>query len=235
MFAVKNLNIAYDDLFVVQDVSFSVSDGMLVAMVGPNGAGKSTLLKAIVGLVPRVSGVITLGDKPLSVAGGLVAYIPQHATMDWNFPITLADLVIMGCYGQFSFGRAPTCDKYAQVDEVLELVDLRLYKEQHIGVLSGGQRQRALLARALMQNAKLYLMDESLSGVDTLAQTIIMDILKNLSSKGKMVIIVHHHLAYIERYFDAVLLLNRSCLYYGPMCDFPSPSLLHTMYHAKTT
>jgi len=230
MLTVANLNVAYHGIVVVQDVSLTVSAGTLVAIVGPNGAGKTTLLKALVGLVPRVSGVVTLFGKPFSAHHNLVAYVPQRSGIDWHFPITVFELVLMGCYGRLGFLRRPSEHEHERARNALAAVDLLACADDHIGSLSGGQQQRALVARALMQDAQLYLMDEPLAGVDVMAQKTIMNLLQQLRAHGKAVIVVHHQVEQVHHYFDQALLFNRTCVAYGPPATVLEPSMLQITY-----
>jgi manganese/zinc/iron transport system ATP- binding protein len=231
MLVVKNLNVAYQTDLVIQDVSFSIAMGTFAAIIGPNGAGKSTLLKSLVGLIPRVSGVITFDGKIVNAADALIAYVPQRAHIDWTFPITVLEVVLMGCYSRLGFGRRPAQHDIERAYHCLSLVDLVSNAHRPIGKLSGGQQQKVLLARAFMQDAPIYMLDEPLSGIDAHSQESLLNALCVLRSKSKMVLMVHHHIQQISNRCDTVLLFNRSCIGYGPSRDMLVPALLEQTYH----
>lgn len=206
--AIDQLAVSYDRTPVLWDISLKVPTGKLVAIVGPNGAGKSTLLKAVLGLIKRLSGKIQFFGKPLETIRTRIAYIPQRQTVDWDFPITVRDLVLMGRYGQIGLFRWPRKADLAAVEECLETVGMGPYLNRQISQLSGGQQQRVFLARALMQEADLYFMDEPLAGIDLATESLIMSLLKELQVKGKTLFVVHHDLNSVENYFNWVIILN---------------------------
>ena len=205
----EELNINYGKISVLWDVSFQIPRGVLVGIIGPNGAGKSTLLKAALGLIHPLSGKIVLYGK--------VAYVPQRESVDWDFPITAEEVVLMGRYDRLGlFGRPRKADLEA-ARSALEQVGMSGYAKRQIGQLSGGQQQRLFIARALVQNADIFLLDEPFAGVDLASEKAIMALLRKLKAQGKTILIVHHDLPSVEEYFDWVLLLNTRLLGCGPI------------------
>lgn len=226
---VDQLSVHYDKTPVLWDITLSIEPGQLVAIVGPNGAGKSTLIKSVLELVTTLSGRIEFFGKPLKEIRGKVAYVPQRESVDWDFPITVRDLVLMGSYGRLGLFRRPGHRERQNVDHYLELVDMKPNANRQISQLSGGQQQRVFLARALMQNAEIYFLDEPFAGIDMASEAVLMRILKDLAAKGKTVFIVHHDLSNIESYFDSVILLNTRLVACGAVRDvFNSQNLIKT-------
>ena|SRR3990167_729747 len=213
----KNLNVNYGKTSILWDVTFRVPQGKLVGIIGPNGAGKSTLLKAALGLVKPLSGKISILDLPAKEVKTKVAYVPQRESVDWDFPITAKEVVLMGRYGRLGlFGRLRKADRVAAL-EALELVGMAPFAHRQISQLSGGQQQRLFIARALVQNADIFLLDEPFAGVDLATEKEIMAILRRQKEAGKTIFIVHHDLPSVEEYFDWVLLLNTRLLGCGPL------------------
>ncbi len=226
---VSNLTVHYHDSPVLWDIDLAIARGAFVGILGPNGAGKSTLLKAILGLVPVVSGSVWVHDKPLCSMKTHIAYVPQREAVDWDFPITVRQLVLMGCYPRcrpFSFASKKD---HEFVSECLEKVGMLDYADRQISQLSGGQQQRAFLARALMQKAEVYLLDEPLAGVDHTTEEMIIALLQSLVKEGKTVLMVHHDLNRVEDYFSWVLLLNVRLIALGPTgSTFTRPNIHKT-------
>ncbi len=212
---VENLSASYRKNKVLYDVSFEVQPGSLTGIVGPNGAGKSTLIKTMLQLHPILTGSVTFYGLPFKQAKKRIGYVPQRGSVDWDFPTNALDVVTMGLYGQIGWFKRPTSRHKQMAYEALEKMGMADYAERQISQLSGGQQQRVFLARALVQNADLYFMDEPLVGVDAATERAIMDILRELKAKGKTVMVVHHDLQTVEDYFDHVLLLNRTVLHHG--------------------
>lgn len=212
---VEQLSVAYRKNTVLEHVSFSVQQGSLTSIVGPNGAGKSTLIKALLELHPKLSGKVSFFGSPLKNVKGKVGYVPQRGSVDWDFPTNAVDVVLMGMYGQIGWLKWPNKKHKAKALEALEKVGMLDYANRQISELSGGQQQRVFLARALIQEADLYFMDEPLAGVDAATERAIMSILKVLRNEGKTVLVVHHDLQTVEDYFDQVLLLNRTVIAHG--------------------
>lgn len=204
---VEDLTVAYDSRPVLWDVDLEIPPGKLVAVVGPNGAGKSTLLKAILGLVKTSTGSVTLHPR-LGKGFKKIGYVEQTKEIDWDFPATVMDVVLMGRYGHLGWIKRPTAHDKQVAQNALERVGMSEYKGRQIRQLSGGQQQRVFLARALAQEAELYFMDEPFKGVDIKTEHTIIEILKEIRDAGKTVMVVHHDLKNIKNYFDWVVLVN---------------------------
>jgi len=205
---IEQLNVNYGRTPVLWDISLAVPRGKLVGILGPNGAGKSTLIKAALGLVKPLSGSVAFFGKPLKACSGCVAYVPQRETVDWDFPITVRELVLMGRYGKLGLFHRPRAADRAAADHYLDKVKMLAFADRQISQLSGGQQQRVFIARALMQEADIYFMDEPFTGVDLATERVIMDLLRQLNAEGKTVFVVHHDLNTVESYFNWVILLN---------------------------
>lgn len=212
---VNDLAAAYRKNTVLYDVNFSVAAGSITGIVGPNGAGKSTLIKTMLGLHPKLSGSVTFFNTDFKKAKKRIGYVPQRGSVDWDFPTNALDVVLMGLYGQIGWLRWPRASDKKKAYESLEKMGMAEYADRQISQLSGGQQQRVFLARALVQNADLYFMDEPLVGVDAATEKAIMDILKELKNLGKTVMVVHHDLQSVEEYFDHVLFINRTIIEHG--------------------
>lgn len=231
--AISDLSVAYNYNPVVSAVDFYVPRRSMTAIIGPNGAGKSTLIKAAMDIVPRLSGTVTFFDRPYAEVRDRVAYVPQRASVDWDFPATALDIVLMGLYRTlrpFQFYKKIHKDL---AFDALRQVGLRRFSSRQIGQLSGGQQQRVFLARALVQNADLYIMDEPFAGVDAATEAAIVQILKNLKSEGKTVVCVHHDLSTVPSYFDHVLLLNVEKIADGSVSSTFTPSNLQATYGGR--
>ena len=212
----QHLTVAYHNKIVLWDVNASIERGTLTAIIGPNGAGKTTLLKSIVGLIQPLAGTVQVFGKPLAIAKKEIAYIPQRALVDWDFPLHVIDLVLMGCYGSLGWFKRPGKKEYAQAEQALESVGMLAHKDCHIGQLSGGQQQRLFIARALMQDPLCYILDEPFNGIDATTEALILNLLSKLRSNGKTIIVVHHDLQTVQSYFDWALLLNTTAIACGP-------------------
>lgn len=227
---IHHLTVNYDKTPVLWDISLSIPPGVLVGIVGPNGAGKSTLIKAALGLVKPISGRVDFFGEPLRRVRQRVAYVPQRESVDWDFPVTVRDLVVMGRYGRLGLFHRPRAADWAAAEHYLELVGMADYGHRQISQLSGGQQQRVFLARALLQEADIYFMDEPFTGVDLATETVIVQLLQQLRAKGKTVFVVHHDLNTVESYFDWVILMNMRLIAYGPKNDVFTPYYLHATY-----
>lgn len=214
---VKGLTVHYDKVCVLWDINLTVPKGKLVGILGPNGAGKSTFIKAVLGIAEPVSGTVQLLGKPLSQVYGKIAYIPQKEAIDWDFPITMRDLVLMGRYPKRGLFQFITKEDQVAADKCIEMVGLEAFASRQISELSGGQQQRAFLARALLQDAEISFLDEPLSGVDHASEKIIMNILKEMKDRGKTIFIVHHDLNSVEEYFDWAVFINVHLIAAGPV------------------
>lgn len=205
---IDDLTVAYNSKPVLWDIDLRVPQGVLMAIVGPNGAGKSTLIKAALNLIPRAAGTIHFFGQPYDKARSLVGYVPQRSSVDWDFPTTVLDVVTMGLYGHLGWLRRPSHATRQAALSALDQVGLANFAHRQIGQLSGGQQQRVFLARALVQDASLYFMDEPFAAVDAVTERAIVTILQELRARGKTVIVVHHDLQTVSEYFDWVALLN---------------------------
>lgn len=214
---IKNLTVSYQSTTVLDRVHLEIPSGHLVAIVGPNGAGKTTLIKAMLNLVDNKSGVVTYPHLPANGRKRKIAYVPQSSSVDWNFPTTVLDVVMMGRYGHIGWLKRPSNKDKALTLEVLEKVGMLEFKDRQIGQLSGGQQQRVFLARALVQEAEIYLLDEPFKGVDVTTEEIIVNALKELREQGKTIMVVHHDLDTVEEYFDWVVMLNKEIVGTGPV------------------
>ncbi|WP_027085968.1 metal ABC transporter ATP-binding protein [Cohnella panacarvi] len=213
---IRDLSVAYQKKPVLQGVTFTVPEGKLIGIVGPNGAGKSTLIKAALGLIPRLSGDVSIYGKPYAAQRKLVGYVPQRESVDWDFPTNALDVVTMGRYGHLGWFKRPGSAERKIAMECLAKVGMEAYADRQISQLSGGQQQRIFLARALAQDAKLYFMDEPFVGVDAATEKAIVTLLNELKKQGKTVLVVHHDLATVKEYFDWVMLLNVNLIEFGP-------------------
>jgi manganese/zinc/iron transport system ATP- binding protein len=227
--------VAYHRKPVLWDVELTVPEGCLIAVVGPNGAGKSTLIKAILGLVPRASGAISIYGKPYDSQRHMVGYVPQRESVDWDFPVNAIDVVAMGIYRQIGWLKPVSRRHQQKAFEELEKVGMAAYAKRQISQLSGGQQQRVFLARALAQDAQLYLMDEPFAGVDVATERAIIALLKELKSSGKTCIVVHHDLQTVPSYFDHVVLLNMRIVDSGPIDQVFTEENLKKTYGGKLT
>ncbi|MEX0940497.1 MAG: ABC transporter ATP-binding protein [Candidatus Babeliales bacterium] len=225
---VEHLTVAYSAQPVLWDISVAIKKGTLLGIIGPNGAGKTTFIKAILGLVKSISGKIKI-DVSESPRHAL-AYVPQRTLVDWDFPINVFDVVLMGRYAHIGWIKRPSQNDRAIAWHALERVGLIDYAYRPIGQLSGGQQQRVFLARALTQEASIYLLDEPFNGVDIATEKMIVSLLKGLCAQGKTVIVVHHDLQTLAEYFDWLLLLNTTCVAYGPLAEVLKPEYMCSVY-----
>jgi manganese/zinc/iron transport system ATP- binding protein len=227
--AIDDLTVAYNYKPVLWDIDLTIPKGVLMAVVGPNGAGKSTLIKSILGIIKPIAGSVTIFGKPYKKQRQLVAYVPQKGSVDWDFPTTALDVVLMGTYGSLGWIKRPGKTEKKAALEALEKVGMLPFKGRQISQLSGGQQQRIFLARALVQNAEIYFMDEPFQGVDATTEKAIINILKLLRKAGKTVIVVHHDLQTVPEYFDWVTFLNVKKIATGPVKDiFSNENLIKT-------
>ncbi len=212
---VHDLTVAYHHRPVLWDIDLEFPEGKLIAVVGPNGAGKSTLIKAIMGLVPLASGHVKIYGKPAEQGRTSVAYVPQRGSVDWDFPTSALDVVLMGRYGHLPMFRRPSRRDKEIARQSLEKVGMQDFAKRQISQLSGGQQQRVFIARALAQQARVYLMDEPFAGVDAATERAIVALLHELREQGGTLVVVHHDLQTVPRYFDNVLLLNLRTIAFG--------------------
>src|SRR5690606_18726038 len=216
---VDDLTVAYDYKPVLWDIDLKVPEGVLMAIVGPNGAGKSTLIKSILGLTKPIAGSVRGFGKPYKENRKRVAYVPQKGSVDWDFPTTALDVVLMGTYGNLGWIKRPGIKEKKIALTAMEQVKMTDFQNRQISQLSGGQQQRVFLARALAQDADIYIMDEPLQGVDAVTEVAIINILKELRNRNKTVVVVHHDLQTVPEYFDWVTFLNVKRIDTGPVKD----------------
>ncbi|MEH7627849.1 manganese ABC transporter ATP-binding protein MntB [Bacillus subtilis] len=237
MFPVEldNVTVAYHKKPVLQDISLQVPEGKLIGIIGPNGAGKSTLIKTILGLVPRASGDITIYGKDYKDQRTRIGYVPQRGSVDWDFPTSALDVVLMGRYGRIGLLKRPKKADVEMAKAALAKVGMLDYAKRQISQLSGGQQQRVFLARALCQNADIYFMDEPFAGVDAATERAIMTLLAELKEKGKTVLVVHHDLQTAEDYFDWILLLHLRKIAFGPAENVFTIENLQKTYGGRLT
>ena len=232
---VHDLTVSYSRKPVLWNVDLTLPEGALIGIIGPNGAGKSTLIKSIMDLVPLSSGWVQLFGKPLKQVRKRVAYVPQRESVDWDFPASVMDVVLMGRYADIGLVLRPRRADYEVAEECLRKVGMEAYAKRQISQLSGGQQQRVFLARALAQQADLYFMDEPFAGVDAATEKAIINLLREMSERGKTVIVVHHDLQSASQYFDWVMLLNMRLVASGPTAEVFTPELLQETYGGKLT
>ena len=230
---IRNLSVTYRTEPALWNIDLDLPEGNMIAIVGPNGAGKSTLIKAVMGLVPITAGKVSVYGKSYSKQRSKVAYVPQRGSVDWDFPTDALDVVEMGLYGKLGWLRRPNSHTREKARECLEKVGLGDYADRQIGQLSGGQQQRVFVARALAQDPQIYLMDEPLNGVDAITEETILSILENLRKEGKTIVMVHHDLQTVDKYFDWVVMLNRSLVTTGPIKEVFTKANLDKAYQEK--
>lgn len=217
--SVRDLSVTYSNGFTaVRDASFELGSGTICALVGVNGSGKSTIFKAIMGFVKPSAGEVRLCGLPVdvAVAKSIVAYVPQSEDVDWNFPVLVESVVMMGRYGHMNFLRVPSRNDRRKVDEALERVGMTDYRTRQIGELSGGQKKRVFLARALAQEGRIMLLDEPFTGIDVTTEAAIIDLLRELRASGHLMLVSTHNLGTVPDYCDQVVLLDQTVLAAGP-------------------
>ena len=230
---VQDLTVAYREQPALWDVDLTVPPGVLLAIVGPNGAGKTTLLKAILGLLRPVAGQVLIFGQPVEQQRRQISYVPQRGSVDWDFPTSVLDVVMMGTYGELGWIRRPGRRQRERALAALDQVGMRELSDRQISQLSGGQQQRVFLARALVQDADIYLMDEPFQGVDALTERAIVTLLQQLRAQGKTVIAVHHDLQTVPEYFDWVMLLNVRRIACGPVAEVFTEHNLRLTYGGR--
>ena len=231
--AIHDMTVAYHRKPVLWDVDYQAPRGKLIAIVGPNGSGKTTLIKAALNLVPMASGRVEMFGQPYRSQRHRVGYVPQRTGVDWDFPVNALHVVAMGLYRKIGWCR-PVTRKYRRIAlDALDRVGLADFARRQISQLSGGQQQRVFLARALAQDADLYLMDEPFAGVDAATERAIIGILQELRNSGKTAVVVHHDLQTVSEYFDHVLLLNMRVVASGPTSEVFTPENLRATYGGK--
>ena len=230
---VADLTVAYEEKPVLWDIDLEVPAGILMAIVGPNGAGKTTLIKAILGLLKPAAGQVSIYGRPYAEQRRLVGYVPQRGSVDWDFPTNVLDVVMMGRYGNLGWFKRPGLNERNLALEALDKVGMKDFARRQISQLSGGQQQRVFLARALVQDAKIYFMDEPFQGVDATTERAIIALLRELRAAGKTVIAVHHDLQTVPEYFDWVTLLNVRRIASGPTTTIFTEEHLRQTYGGR--
>ncbi|QTD41355.1 metal ABC transporter ATP-binding protein [Sporosarcina sp. Te-1] len=227
---VKDLSVSYHGNPVLENVSFTFASGNLIGILGPNGAGKSTMMKAMLGLISIDNGSVEVNGKPITEIRKQIAYVPQRSNIDWNFPITVKDTVLLGTYPKLGLFHRPRKEHKDWAMRCLEQVGMQDYAKQQIGELSGGQQQRVFLARALAQQADFFFLDEPFVGIDVSSEEVIITILKRLRDEGKLVFVVHHDLTKVKQYFDELVLINKSLIGAGPVKEVFQPENMTRAY-----
>jgi manganese/zinc/iron transport system ATP- binding protein len=233
--SIDDMTVAYHHKPVLWDIEYDAPEKKLIGIIGPNGAGKSTLIKSVLDLVPRASGRVLIYGHPYARQRHLVGYVPQRESVDWDFPVTALDVVTMGRYAKIGWCRPVTRTHREAARNAMDRVGMADYASRQISQLSGGQQQRIFLARALVQDAQLYFMDEPFSGVDAATEKAIITLLQDLLANGKTVLCVHHDLQTVPEYFDEVVLLNMRIVAAGPTRDVFTPEMLQKTYGGKLT
>lgn len=232
---IRDLTVAYHRKPVLWDIDLEVPPAVVSGIVGPNGAGKSTLIKAVLDLVPQTSGKVEIFGAPYRAQRALVGYVPQRESVDWNYPITALELVAMGLYRKIGWFRPVTSRYREKARAAMEQVGMADFADRQISRLSGGQQQRIFLARALVQDAAMYFMDEPFAGVDAATEEAIMEILQQLRTQGKTVFVVHHDLDTVRRYFDYLIMLNMRVVAAGPSSEVFTDENLRRTYGGRLT
>lgn len=232
---IHDLTVAFDRKPVLWNVDLTIPQGKLVGIIGPNGAGKSTLIKAVMGILPLSSGYVKLFEQDMEEVRPRVSYVPQRESVDWDFPASVMDVVLMGRYGKLGLFRRPRKADHDIALDCLRKVGMEAFATRQISQLSGGQQQRTFLARALAQQADIYFMDEPFAGVDAATEKTIINLLKGMTQAQKTVIVVHHDLHSVSQYFDWVIMLNTRLIAYGPTQSTFTQKNLHETYGGKLT
>ena len=230
---VADLTVAYREQPVLWDVDLRVPEGVLMAVVGPNGAGKTTFVTAVLGLVPVAAGRVEVLGQPVAAQRRQIAYVPQRGSVDWDFPTSVLDVVMMGRYGALGWFRRPGAAERERAVDALGQVGMADFAGRQISELSGGQQQRVFLARALVQDSRVVLMDEPFQGVDATTERTIVTLLQTLRSEGRTVVVVHHDLQTVPEYFDWVFLLNVRRVAAGPVAEVFTDANLRATYGGR--
>ncbi len=216
---IDQLNVSFGKINILWDISLSLPKGKIIALMGPNGAGKTTLLKSILGLVKPISGNIRIYGKAKEEMISHISYIPQSSEIDWDFPITVMRFVLMGCYGRLGFFKRPKRKERHEALKNLQVVGLSEFAGRQIGQLSKGQQQRLFIARALMQDPKIFLLDEPFAGVDVTTERNMISLFKKFKDEGKTILLIHHDIYRAREYFDWIIFLNTNLIDYGKVSN----------------
>ncbi len=232
---IQNLTVSYHRKPAIRSVNLKLTERGIIGIIGPNGAGKSTLLKAILGLVPIDNGTVKVFGEPVFKVRNKISYVPQKEIIDWDFPVTVYDVVMMGRYAHLGVIERPGPSDRDIVEAAIDKVGMNEYKNQQIGNLSGGQQQRVFLARALAQESEILLLDEPFVGVDAATEHAIIDLMHSLNDEGKMVVVVNHDLGKVQEYFQYLIMINQRLIAYGPTREVFKPDLLSKTYGGRLT
>lgn len=230
---VEHLTVSYGPVPALLDVSLAVTPGTLVGIIGPNGSGKSTLVKTILGFLKPDVGSVRIFGESADKAKGRVAYVPQRGSVDWDFPITVREVAMMGRFGEVPWWKDLTSNDRKIADDALEMVRMSEFANRQIGQLSGGQQQRVFMARAMAQGADILLLDEPFAGVDAATERAILDVLEATKKSGRTLMVVHHDLTTAAEYFDSLILLKQRLFAFGPPDAVLHPELLSEVYEGK--
>jgi manganese transport system ATP-binding protein len=234
--SVENLTVRYGEVTALSDVTFDVTPAAITGLLGMNGSGKSTLYASVMGLVKPASGHVKIfgTSSGAARASNAVAYVPQSESVDWNFPVSVRDVVLMGRYGRMGFSRRPRRSDHDAVDAALDRVGLSNLASRSIGALSGGQRKRAFVARGIAQDARLLLLDEPFAGVDTGSEATITALLRELRAEGRSILMSTHDLGGVPELCDDVILLQRQVLFQGPPREALTPERLALTFGVRS-
>ncbi len=232
---VKNLTISYNKKPAIKGVNLNIASGSVIGIIGPNGAGKSTLLKGILGLLPFDTGEVKIFGKDIEDSRKRISYIPQREQFDWDFPICVEDVVMMGRYAHLPIVGFPKYGDRKIVEEVLKKIEMDKYSKRQIRQLSGGQQQRVFLARALAQESDIYFLDEPFVGVDAKTEKAIFSLMKELKESGKTILVIHHDLGKVLEYFDKLIMVNQTLIAFGDSKEVFTPELINRTYGGKLT
>lgn len=219
MLSVENLTVSYEDLPVFKNLHVAFQPGKITGIIGPNGAGKSTLIKAMLGLKKVQTGRVTYQEKSMKAMQKKIAYVEQRKDLDLTFPIDVEDLILTGTYASLGLFKSPGKKEQAAAKDALEKVGLTTFSNRQIGNLSGGQLQRVFVARAIVQNAEVIILDEPFVGIDLASETAIMKILQGWKNEGKTILVVHHDLNKVTQYFDDLVVMNHGVIDFGPTAE----------------
>jgi manganese/zinc/iron transport system ATP- binding protein len=233
--SVKNLTVSYQKKPAIKSINLKITEGSIVGIIGPNGAGKSTLIKAILGLLPYDTGEVKIFGKNLDESRKRISYIPQREQFDWDFPINVEDVVMMGRYSHLGMFSFPGKKDKEIVQEKIQKVGMQDFRTRQIRNLSGGQQQRIFLARALAQESDIYLMDEPFVGVDAKTERTIFDLMNELKQQNKTILVVHHDLGKVTEYFDKLILINQTLVAYGDTDLVFNKELISKTYGGRLT
>lgn len=227
---IQDLSVSYHGKPALRTINIAVLPGSLVGIIGPNGAGKSTFIKALLDLIPKDNGSVRIFGKTFSEQRQLVAYVPQRNNIDWDFPINVLETVLLGTYPSLGIFKRPKKADKARALACLKKVGMEDYHDRQIGELSGGQQQRVFLARALVQEPEILLLDEPFVGIDILSEENMMNILRDLKSAGKTILVVHHDLSKVDTYFEQLLVLNKKQIGYGDVKEVVRNGVINQAY-----